>query len=500
MLQNLRLKDVDRRSVQFAAGAIAIALAILFLRHAHPPLFDWPNHMARHFLESLALTGKPVPADYAIRYGFIPNLGGDMIVPGLIALFGVETASKLFLFASVMLVWGASAAFTFQYAGRTPAALVAALVPAPFLLTATLFLGFVNSYSGVGVGILAAVGYIHVARTGASAGRLAALAALSVLTYLWHLAAFGVYAVIVVAYACDELLAAPRSRLTETLRAMAPRLATVLPGLLVMLWVALTPETNALGGAISWSSVRAKLFNFAELFMAYDNRLDALFVLGWIASLVLLFKIAAVRRFDYVVIAALMFFALAFILPTDIGLTYFIDKRPIHPLFLCCCALLAGFELRRQAGIGLALLALVAVARIAYVDFSWARRTQGIEAMLKTFDALPAGRRILVANTNYGFRRSYEMQATSWVVARRGAYVSNLWAVPGQQPLRHRAASYGLVPTHFLADPQVLVKNAAVVPQHFDYVWLNDPTGIVSVPAGWTRVLTTEESSLWKVR
>ena len=57
-----------------------------------PPLFDYPNHLARMHL--LAEGGN---AFYAVRWGPLPNLAQDLIVPPLARLMPLEIASKLFL-------------------------------------------------------------------------------------------------------------------------------------------------------------------------------------------------------------------------------------------------------------------------------------------------------------------------------------------------------------------------------------------------------------------
>jgi hypothetical protein len=57
-----------------------------------PPLFDYPNHLARLYL--LMEGGN---AFYAVRWGPLPNLAQDLIVPPLASLMPLELASKLFL-------------------------------------------------------------------------------------------------------------------------------------------------------------------------------------------------------------------------------------------------------------------------------------------------------------------------------------------------------------------------------------------------------------------
>src|SRR5208282_342777 len=75
------------------------------------PLVDLPNHMARHYLEHLKLSGQPLPDGYEVAYDVLPNLGGDLVVPALMSVFDVPTAAKVFLTLSVFLYWLGPALF-----------------------------------------------------------------------------------------------------------------------------------------------------------------------------------------------------------------------------------------------------------------------------------------------------------------------------------------------------------------------------------------------------
>ena len=105
MTVTLMDKLIDRltgnRLIGLVAAVIALALVLLFFRHPLPPLFDWPSHMARHYLEALALAGRPALEFYAVEYAVMPNLGGDIVVPWLVMLLGPGLASQAFLIFSV---------------------------------------------------------------------------------------------------------------------------------------------------------------------------------------------------------------------------------------------------------------------------------------------------------------------------------------------------------------------------------------------------------------
>ena len=130
------------------------------------PLFDLPNHMARHYLEYLMFSGGELPRYYLIEYGVLPNLGTDLIAPPLFAAFGPLAASKVLLTLCVFLYWLGPAVFVWQHGGFSPAAFAASLLLLPWVLSSQFFWGFINYYSGIGLAFLVLVQYCRLWREG----------------------------------------------------------------------------------------------------------------------------------------------------------------------------------------------------------------------------------------------------------------------------------------------------------------------------------------------
>src|SRR5260370_37533542 len=87
------------------AGAALLALfSVPVFSTVLPPLFDYPNHLARFWL---LLTGGN--AFYELRWVPLPNLGGDLIVPLLAWLLPLDLAGKLFLVLGFALILGGAA-------------------------------------------------------------------------------------------------------------------------------------------------------------------------------------------------------------------------------------------------------------------------------------------------------------------------------------------------------------------------------------------------------
>ena len=110
-----------------------------------PPLFDYPNHLARLYL--LREGGN---AFYAVRWELLPNLAQDLMVPPLAGLMPLELASKLFL----IVVFGLIAGGTIWLNRVATGAWSLWPLLAFLLLYNRIFLwGFVNYLFGIGIAL-----------------------------------------------------------------------------------------------------------------------------------------------------------------------------------------------------------------------------------------------------------------------------------------------------------------------------------------------------------
>src|SRR5476649_639531 len=72
-----------------------------------PAMVDYPNHLARMYLISRAVTPDANPF-YQVVWALYPNLAMDLLIPQMARAISVENASWLFLLLSqVMIVTGA---------------------------------------------------------------------------------------------------------------------------------------------------------------------------------------------------------------------------------------------------------------------------------------------------------------------------------------------------------------------------------------------------------
>src|SRR5882757_7051180 len=122
-----------------------------------PAMIDYVNHLARMHLLVDAAAGRPNPA-YEIHWRLYPNLAVDMIVPVLARFVGVETAARLFLLGSQILVVSGAIALEMQIRGRHQLSGFVALIA---LYSLPFLWGLLNFEFGCGVALWAIMSWIH---------------------------------------------------------------------------------------------------------------------------------------------------------------------------------------------------------------------------------------------------------------------------------------------------------------------------------------------------
>src|SRR5476649_2516442 len=86
-----------------------------------PAMVDYPNHLARMHILSRAGAPDANPF-YQIVWALYPNLAMDLAIPQMARLIGVESASRLFLLLSQVLIVSGAMAIEGVVKGRIVAA------------------------------------------------------------------------------------------------------------------------------------------------------------------------------------------------------------------------------------------------------------------------------------------------------------------------------------------------------------------------------------------
>jgi hypothetical protein len=484
------------------AIGISAHLALLWA-WPYPPILDWPNHMARHYLEARALGGTSLPSGYEVSYSLIPNLGADLIVPVLLQMFPLTVASRLFLTFNVLVCWLGFALFVGRQGARSGNAYGTSLLVLPWLLTGTFFSGFLNYTSGLGLAFLAFCNYLRLfEKDRAPPIQLVLHGALVALLYVWHLAALGIYVILHASHFLMQMIKYGPLIVNhrEVRRKTLSGLAVLLPAGALIVTQKLTAAPTALEGGIVWRSAAEKVTTALAFMLSYNVAADVVVTALWVAALVTMVRIEALRRLqlDWLHIATFIFFFLYIFLPLNLGTTWAVDTRVLVPLLICCIALVARMPPRRVvAGATLALIATL--VRIAAISVSWGSFVEVNAQHLNFIRQLPVGARILVVQFPDVSRFKNDAHVIAWAVPERQAMVSSLFALAGQQPLRVSVNTMGPFAHATLEGMEIDVERVRAA--SFDYVWCFNPRGkVVAVPAEWSRVYSSPSITIWKIR
>ena len=84
----------------FASALVVLCLPIFLI--TYPPLVDYPNHLARTYILHHYKDVPLYQSQYVLSWHVIPNLAIDLIMPALLHVVDWISASRLFLYLTVL--------------------------------------------------------------------------------------------------------------------------------------------------------------------------------------------------------------------------------------------------------------------------------------------------------------------------------------------------------------------------------------------------------------
>jgi hypothetical protein len=465
-----------------------------------PPLHDVPNHMARHFLEKQYIFGLSETQFYEVGYKILPNLGGDVVIPFLMAVFSPVVALKIFLSAATFVYWLGPALFIREHANNYAGAMAASLLLLPLNMSEALFWGFLNYYVGFGLAFLVLVHFESlIKRPSLSWLELALHSVFVALLFFCHLTALGIYAVVVacrvVAIEWDAVVEGRRNIATSLAHGSA-LLAPLIPSvLLYVIWSASkTASPNY------WGTWGEKLSLPLHLFRTYSFTADGVVCVLWILAALAFFGLKWRGHFkSWLWMPALAFAALTLAVPIQWGSTYHGDARIPPAMLVCFLAIAAGMEVRRFA-VGAALVAAALLVRYGSVYVAWTNLDTELTAISKALAEMPRGSRVMpVVGPNAGYTVRRDWPAThfvSWVVPLRDGFDPGLYAFNDQQPLTvHRDTQ---IYAH--SDGHEIVVDDEPTRALYDYVYVYNPIGLpIRISSQFDKVFEYKDVTIWRV-
>jgi hypothetical protein len=428
----------DRFLVTVVFALLAVASFLPVLMTPIPAMVDYPNHLARMYI--LSQNGMPdANPFYEVAWALYPNLAMDLLVPRMAALFGVETATRMFLLLSQLLIVSGAVCLERIVKGRSEFAGFAAVM---FLYCLPFAWGFINFEFGLGVALWTIAGYLMVAEH-ASPARFIVNSAFVAFLFVAHFFSLGIYGATLGIY---EIWRSHERRLPY--RDTAIRLLVLAAPALVLVCIMKLTSGSIGSEGTEWFLAFKPLWLF-RIMNGYSLFVAAASSLGLMALIYCLIS-RKVLKFEPAGIWLASGFALLYLaIPSKLFGTSFADLRVIPAAALILPAFCSlSFPSRKWTIAALAVVSCIALANVATVFVVWLSYRADYAAVIQSFGKIDRGARVLVGSSGDGedppFRdlTQYPMvYAPTLAVHYANAFVPNLFTEVGKQPVRPSAAA-----------------------------------------------------------
>ncbi|WP_456742722.1 hypothetical protein [Bradyrhizobium sp. USDA 4354] len=434
-LTNPARPDPDRAVAIIVLAMLAAVSFLPVLLTPIPAMVDYPNHLARMYV--LSQNGTPdANPHYEVAWAFYPNLGMDLLVPQMARLMSVESATRLFLLLSQLLIVTGALLLEWVRKGRVDLAGFAALA---FLYCLPFSWGFVNFEFGLGLALWGIAVYLMLAE-GPWPLRFAANLIFVAALYVAHFFSLGIYGATLGLF---ELSRIRQGRVAYPVA--AARLgALALPALALLAIMHVTAGSIGSEGN-SWFVAFKPIWPL-RIMNGYNLTIAAITGLALMISLLFAARRGVVRLEPAGIWLAIGFALLYLVIPSKLFGTSFVDLRMIPAAALIlpafCSLSLPGRAWRMAA---LAAISGITLLNLAVVLAVWLPYRTDYAAIIASFQKIDRGSRVLVGSTGdngdppFADLTSYPMYyAPTLAVHYANAFVPNLFTEAGKQPVRPR--------------------------------------------------------------
>lgn len=435
----------ERRDIRFAAVLFLVAIVIMMPLAVIdiPLLADYPNHLARMHIIGNVDQDVMLGERYTIDVDVIPNIVMDLVGPWLAQALPLDVAGRLLL-AFCLATTLASVAWLHHTLFNQWS--YSSLLAAFFVYHGSMIAGMVNF--SIGIGLVPAAFAVWIKLEHAAAPRRLLIGSLmAVGLFFCHLVAFGAYGLLLLGHCLARTL--EERNWQRGLRTFAVVGMTGLLPLALLLRLLLDGEGGSDGTGIVYGNAAWKLKAALSPVANYHLPLD-LVTFTLLAGLGLTAWFFGRLAVDKRMVPGLALLALAFALaPKALWNGGVFDQRLATLLALMLVAS-TRIELQEKA-LARALTACLAVLfllRIAALTSTWLDHRQDLAEIDRAIDLTAHGGRILVVRPDVEtgpllapsrhrvFHHAVQLASLpALAVIDKSAFVSTLYALPGQQPL-----------------------------------------------------------------
>ena len=465
----------------FLAAILIIAIVPL-LWPAIPPLTDLPEHMGRYRIQLSDPASLLRTRYFSFEWGFIANLGVDLLIVPMAALFGLELGVKLIVIGIIALTVSGMLWVAREAHGRVPPT---ALFAVPLAYSFPFLWGFLNFLLSMALALNAFALWLRLGRQERWRLRHALFVVIGLVLTTAHI--FGWAVLCLLTYGAEVVRARSNGRtLIQSLwfgglacLSLAP------PILLLVLW----RSGDANGENIGWFLWRAKYVYLISVLRNHWMRFDLNSVyLLW--GLIALGVVHLWLRMNRMLFAAALLLSLAYVLLPRIllGSAYADMRLAPYVMIMAVVALVPKSPARWLAGsLAVAATALL-VARIGILTVDFARQDAANARQLEALNHVPRGSRVFVQVTlqclgHWETTRMDHLGAMA--IVRRDAFANGQWTDPGAQLVRITyapAKGYAEDPTEVLRPDRCRQREVTPYPRSlnelprdaFDFAWMID--------------------------
>jgi hypothetical protein len=461
--------------------------------------------MGRYRIQ-LSAPNDPLIRDYfSFHWAFIANLGVDLLIVPLSALFGIELGVKLIVIGIVMLTASGLLWTAHEAHGRVPPPALFAL---PLAYSFPLIWGFLNFLLSMALALNAYALWLRLGRQGRWKLRHALFVPIGLILTTAHI--FGWAVLCLLAFGAETVRARDNGEnfVRSFWHGALSCLSLAPPLLLLIIW----RSGDASGVNVDWFAWRAKYVYMVSILRNTEMEFD-------LACVYLLWGLVAfglagvwVRMNRTLGIAALMLILAYLLLPRILFGSAYADMRLApYVMLIAVSALVLVTPSRRQSMIVALAATALFVLRIGILTQDFAQHDRANAHQLEALNLVKPGSRVFV---------QVSLPCLSWwetsrmdhlgamAIVRRGAFANGQWTDPGAQLVRIKyapAKGYAEDPTEILRPPACNDRRAKRYPQAinnlphdaFDYVWLIDmPKAKWNSFPGLTPIWTGGESGI----
>ena len=449
---------------QWLVVALAVLSCLPALVSRYPQMTDYAAHLAR-FRVMLDGGKSPFLAQfYTFEWAWSGNLGADLLIWPMAALFGLERGGWLIVLALPLLMGAAIMSVEWALRRRIGASSVLAFL---FIWSPSLLLGFLNFTLALALALFTFAGWVLLE---GRRWRPLVMVPASVLVWVCHVSGWGVLGLMVFGYEWSR---------DKSWRAFLAPWPLTLPFALML-------ATGGGGAGAVLYGDHVAIYKRAIWERAMRDQHEWLDK-GSLAVIALLLAGAALkRRLDpRLGWAAALLLVGSILMPRHIAGGDYADYRliPVGMMVACLAA-----DLRLPARI-VWLVPAFYLLRLTVTTASWHTDSRETERLMLALDHVPVGARmasaVAVRRGVWGFNHFEHIGA--WAVVRRDALVNANFAVPGLHMLRLRNGPPGFTDPsqRVFVRPGERVDLAAFAPAaHADWLWYAGKVPAATLPAG----------------